>query len=276
MPPRRPRRLLVQATRPVPELRRAPHVRRRRECHRLHLAQYTLATMGVDLAFRASGLGRNEARCPHRAGPHPRRGSRTHHQALSPGCAVSATSTSAPPRTAATSPRPTHPLTPSRALSPGLAGGTFMGRPFPAGEHVGEEDLDRKEPRFSATCNGFDVHCAVRVEAGGDERRERLVRYCARPPFALSRIELLKDGRVAYRLKTPRRGKTHRIMTSVEFLARLAILVPPPYFPLVRYHSRCVRRALVVAGAGDAEASRWRAPSLKRRSSRAPCARAAP
>jgi len=101
-----------------------------------------------------------------------------------------------------------------------------VGRPFPAAERAGDEDLDRKEPRFSATCNGFDVPFAVRVEALDDERRERLVRYCARPPFALSRIELMKDGRVAYRLKTPRRGKTHRVMTPVEFLARLAILVP--------------------------------------------------
>jgi hypothetical protein len=58
----------------------------------------------------------------------------------------------------------------------------------------------------------------------------------ARPPFALERIEELKDGRIAYLLKTPRRGKTHRVMTPVEFLGRLAILVPPPYFPLVRYH----------------------------------------
>jgi hypothetical protein len=80
-----------------------------------------------------------------------------------------------------------------------LGGGTFVSRPFAPEERARDEDLDRKEPRFSATCNGFDVHCAVRVEAGDDQRRERLVRYCARPPFALERIEVMKDGRVAYR-----------------------------------------------------------------------------
>jgi Putative transposase len=100
----------------------------------------------------------------------------------------------------------------------------------------------------------------VRVEAGDDERRERLVRYCARPPFALERIELMKDGRVAYRLKTPRRGKTHRVMTPVEFLGRLAILVPPPYFPLVRYHgvfaARSSWRALVTPKPPDGVARR--------------------
>lgn len=80
-----------------------------------------------------------------------------------------------------------------------------MGRPFVAGEHAaGDEDLDRKEPRFSATCNSFDGHGDVRVEAGDDERRERLVRSCARPPFALERFELMKDARIAYLLKMPR------------------------------------------------------------------------
>jgi hypothetical protein len=62
------------------------------------------------------------------------------------------------------------------------------------------------------------------------------VRYCARPPFALERIEPMKDGRIAYRMKTPRPGSTHRVMTPLEFMARLAILVPPPFFPLTRYH----------------------------------------
>ena len=139
-----------------------------------------------------------------------------------------------------------------------------MSRPFAPEERARDEDLDRKEPRFSATYNGFDVHCAVRVEAGDDERRERLVRYCARPTFALERIEVMKDGRVAYRLKTPRRGKTHRVMTPVEFLGRLAILVPPPYFPLVRYHgvfgARSSWRALVTPKPRDGVARRMHKP----------------
>ena len=58
-----------------------------------------------------------------------------------------------------------------------LGGGTFVSRPFAPDERARDEDLDRREPRFSATYNGFDVHCAVRVEAGDDLRRERLVRY---------------------------------------------------------------------------------------------------
>lgn len=116
-----------------------------------------------------------------------------------------------------------------------LAGGSFTARPF-APEREGGAAFDKRERRFSVSYQGFDVHCAVRVDEDDDEGRERLVRYCARPPFALERIEPMKDGRIAYRMKTPRRGSTHRVMTPMEFMARLAILVPPPFFPLTRYH----------------------------------------
>jgi len=93
-----------------------------------------------------------------------------------------------------------------------------------------------RERRFSAVCDGFDVHCAVRLAGDDVEGRERLVRYCTRPPFALDRIEVLRDGRIAYRMKVPRRGHTHRVMTPMEFMARLAALLPPPKIPFVRYH----------------------------------------
>ncbi|WP_437981641.1 transposase [Sorangium sp. So ce117] len=69
-----------------------------------------------------------------------------------------------------------------------------------------------------------------------DEGRERLVRYCARPCFAVERLSILRDARVAYQVKYPRRKGTHWMMTPIVFLARLAALVPPPRHPLVRYH----------------------------------------
>jgi hypothetical protein len=112
-----------------------------------------------------------------------------------------------------------------------------------------DADLERRQRRFSAAYDGFDVHCAVRIAADDDAGRERLVRYCTRPPFALERIELLRDGRVAYLLKAARNGRTHRVMTPMDFMARLAALVPPPKIPLVRYHGvfapRSSWRALV-------------------------------
>jgi hypothetical protein len=116
-----------------------------------------------------------------------------------------------------------------------LASGTFLARPFAPRERE-DAKLERKPGRFAARRDGFDVHCGVRIAADDDEGRERLARYCARPPFAVDRIEEMKDGRISYLMKTPRRGSTHRVMTPMEFMARLAILVPPPFFPLVRFH----------------------------------------
>jgi Putative transposase len=48
---------------------------------------------------------------------------------------------------------------------------------------------------------------------------------------------LLADGRVLYRLKHPwRDGSTHVLFEPLELVAKLAALVPPPRFNLVRYH----------------------------------------
>jgi hypothetical protein len=50
--------------------------------------------------------------------------------------------------------------------SMGLGGGTFLGKPFAPRESDGDQH-ERKEKRFSASCNGFDVHCAVRIAGPG-------------------------------------------------------------------------------------------------------------
>ena len=81
------------------------------------------------------------------------------------------------------------------------------------------------------------MHAGVSIAAWDRDGRERLLRYGARPPFSLARISLLPDGRVAYRTKYPGpNGHTHRVMTPVDFLARIGALIPPPKYPLVRYH----------------------------------------
>ncbi len=46
----------------------------------------------------------------------------------------------------------------------------------------------------------------------------------------------MPDGRLSYRTKYGRASRTHRVMTATELIARLAALVPPPRYPLVRYH----------------------------------------
>ena len=64
-------------------------------------------------------------------------------------------------------------------------------------------------------------------------------------------MSILGDGRAAYLLRKPRRnGATHLVMTPVQFLPRLASLIPPPRFPLQRlsgvFGPRSPLRAAVV------------------------------
>ncbi len=63
--------------------------------------------------------------------------------------------------------------------------------------------------------DGFNLHAGVRIEAGDDANREKLVRYAARPPLSLARLRRLPGGRVAYRLKHVGRGRgKHRVMDA--------------------------------------------------------------
>lgn len=101
-----------------------------------------------------------------------------------------------------------------------------------------EKRFGRRPPKAQvAELEGFNLHASVVIGAQDVVGRERLLRYVARPAVAKERVTELPDGRVAYRLKLPGgRGETHRVMEPMEFMARLAALVPPPRHPLVRYH----------------------------------------
>jgi hypothetical protein len=55
--------------------------------------------------------------------------------------------------------------------------------------------------------------------------------------LAIERLSLLPDGRLLYRLKRRwRDGTTRVIFEPLELVEKLAALVPPPRFNLVRYH----------------------------------------
>ena len=71
----------------------------------------------------------------------------------------------------------------------------------------------------------------------GERRLERLYRYIARPAVATRRLSLTAQGQVRYQLKTPYRdGTTHVLFEPVDFIARLAALVPKPRGSLTRCH----------------------------------------
>jgi hypothetical protein len=97
-----------------------------------------------------------------------------------------------------------------------------------------EQQPDKTE--VAVEQDGFNLHAGVRIEAGDDIGRERLCRYATRPPLSLERLRRLPGGRIAYRLKYVSRGRgKHRVMSGVEFMARLAAIIAPPRYPLLRY-----------------------------------------
>ena len=58
-----------------------------------------------------------------------------------------------------------------------------------------------------------------------------------RPALSDERVQLKAAGQVELKLKTPwRDGTTHLMMSPLEFMQRLAALVPRPRLHLIRYH----------------------------------------
>ena len=96
-----------------------------------------------------------------------------------------------------------------------------------------------QDDRFSqvAKAGGFSLHAGVAVQPHERKKLEHLCRYVARPAISAQRLALTRDGRVRYELKTPYRdGTTHVIFEPLDFMARLAALVPKPRVNLIRFH----------------------------------------
>lgn len=103
---------------------------------------------------------------------------------------------------------------------------------------------------------GFSLHAEVWVHAWDRAGLERLIRYCARPIFAGERLAWVEpDARLVYRLPKARPdGQMVLYLTPLEFLDRLATLIPPPRKHRHRYHGvlapHSPMRAAVTAYAG--------------------------
>jgi hypothetical protein len=84
---------------------------------------------------------------------------------------------------------------------------------------------------------GFSVHAGVSVPARDRLRLERLLRYASRGPISNERLSLLPDGRLLYRLKRRWKDGTKAVIYEpMELMERLAALVPPPRFNIIRYY----------------------------------------
>jgi hypothetical protein len=88
----------------------------------------------------------------------------------------------------------------------------------------------------------------------------------SRPPVSVERLDLTGQGQVRYRLKTPYRdGMTHIVLGPLDFIARLAALVPPPRVHLTRFHGvfaapAALRAAITPAGRGPGARQQAAAP----------------
>jgi len=100
------------------------------------------------------------------------------------------------------------------------------------------ESVDAKE-MLAYQHSGFSVHASVCIEAHDRAALERLLRYCARPPFAMERLRL--EGavlvyRCAKQHSEPAGGKVAELtLTPLELIDRIAALVPPPRTHRHRY-----------------------------------------
>ena len=102
---------------------------------------------------------------------------------------------------------------------------------------------------------GFSLDASVRIPGSDAAGRERLLRYCARPPFALERVRIERHAatreersatgspgeaairQVFYHPARPTRDdRTVLALSPLEFLAALSRLISPPRVHRHRYH----------------------------------------
>jgi len=77
----------------------------------------------------------------------------------------------------------------------------------------------------------------VAAQAWERDKLERLCRYISRPALSEKRLSLTSAGNIRYQLKTPYSdGTTHVIFEPLDFISKLASLVPKPRVNLTRFH----------------------------------------
>ena len=95
----------------------------------------------------------------------------------------------------------------------------------------------QKQKPFLSQYSGFSLHAGIYCPAYDRKKRERLCRYISRPSLSEERLSLNAQGQVVYKLKTTyRNGTTHIVLDPLDFLSRLASLIPRPRVHLIRFH----------------------------------------
>jgi hypothetical protein len=92
------------------------------------------------------------------------------------------------------------------------------------------------EKMLSYDNSGFSLDAKVKIDAFDKDGLERLIRYCARPPFKSENIRL-NGPWVHYRLpKTCHTGKTFIQVEPLEFIERISHFIPYPRRHRRHYH----------------------------------------
>jgi hypothetical protein len=113
-------------------------------------------------------------------------------------------------------------------------------------------------PQRCVEAHGFSLHAQTRCAINQRHKLEQLCRYITRPAIANERLSVTETGQVVLKLKTPYRdGTTQIVMEPLEFMQRLAALVPRPRLHLIRFHgvlapNAKLRSAIVPSATSDA------------------------
>jgi len=88
----------------------------------------------------------------------------------------------------------------------------------------------------------------MRCVADDRQALEQPCRCIKRPALPNERVQTKAVGQVVLKLKTPwRDGTTHLVMLPLEFIPRLAALVPRPRLHLIRFHGVLAPNAMMRA-----------------------------
>jgi hypothetical protein len=122
-----------------------------------------------------------------------------------------------------------HSITYRVAVGPQQGKKVFTLQTVPAAESDNNSQAARE--------SGFSLHAGVVAQHWERKKLERLCRYITRPAISEERLSITPAGNVRYQLKTPYRdGTTHVVFEPLDFLSKLAALVPKPKVNLTRFH----------------------------------------
>jgi hypothetical protein len=106
--------------------------------------------------------------------------------------------------------------------------------------------------------SGFTLDSGTRIEAGDRDALKRLLLYFLRPALSLKKLTYKpEESSVRYQVSRTHGGPSYHEWPAVEFVGRVAALVPPPRKHVVRYYGALgprspVRRAVTEATRGKA------------------------